>query len=95
MTAIVITNPDHYYTANLKDMSDSGYRFEGIAGYLYPENIALTTTLHHWFNLTVCDNFTPLASHTYLPQTDTITRALSGTYTPKRFEARFPVVMVS
>lgn len=51
------SNPDHYYTTDPKDMSDSGYRFEGITEYLYPEKFAHTIALHHWFNAALGDNF--------------------------------------
>ncbi|KAF9538400.1 hypothetical protein EC957_006775 [Mortierella hygrophila] len=54
---MMVTGADHYYTTDPKDMSASGYSFEGITGYLYPVKFAHTIALHHWFNPTLGDNF--------------------------------------
>ncbi|KAG0040217.1 hypothetical protein BGZ82_004462 [Podila clonocystis] len=48
---------DHFYTTDPIDFTASGYRFEGITGYLYPDKFANTIALHHWYHSIVSDNF--------------------------------------
>lgn len=68
-------NSDHYYTTNPKDMSDSGYRFEGITVYLNlelrrPDHIV---PFYHWYNPTIDDNFYTTEapeSHSYSREPD-------------------------
>ncbi|KAG0284979.1 hypothetical protein BGZ97_008003 [Linnemannia gamsii] len=61
---------DNYYTTNPKDMSKSGYRFEGITGYLYPEKFANTVPLHHLFHPLSGDNFYTLDKPQTSPNSD-------------------------
>ncbi|KAG0058448.1 hypothetical protein BGZ90_004943 [Linnemannia elongata] len=57
MTAMMITGTDHYYSTDPKSLPASGYYFEKITGYLYPDKFANTVPLHHWFNPILGDNF--------------------------------------
>lgn len=52
-----MSSNDHFYTTDPKDFTASGYRFEGITGYLYPVKFANTIALHHWYNPAIRDNF--------------------------------------
>ncbi|KAF9945822.1 hypothetical protein BGZ72_000948, partial [Mortierella alpina] len=65
-----MSKSDHFYTTNPKDHSASGYRFEGILGYLYPVKFANTTALHHWHNPTINDNFYTHLGPSEPPSTD-------------------------
>ncbi|KAF9346146.1 hypothetical protein BGX26_002363 [Mortierella sp. AD094] len=54
----VPTGVDYYYTTEPKDMSDSGYFFDGIIGYMYGgPTMYAHPAFHHWYNPTGRDSF--------------------------------------
>jgi hypothetical protein len=55
--AAMVHRSDHFYTTDPSDKSKTGYRFEGITGYLFTGKFSNTIALHHWFNPASGDNF--------------------------------------